>query len=354
MAIPFMAIQGYHTLLESRAGKFVEEPTRTDPGWRAFVEPTPIVAVVEVDRSSVTGVALFVHHPEIRSASTVVLVPGTVEIDGTVLSDMDPLAAADAVGGKVGLALSRVDVLDQAGWAELLGPDVYPMDNPDPVQTEQGGTLFEVGLVEVDGSNAAAFLGRPAPGAAPISVLPRRHMFWNALVAQPPESSSALAVDLRGIDQAAVQVIDIPVTQIQPVAIIDPVGTEALVRDVVAYPAGAVPGDRLQVRILDRTGQAGLEEVAAAVAGQGMEVIEIGNAVQFDGGETQVIAPVGLTDETGALPAIVRTLATSVGTTSVIQDNDAVDDLVVTVVIGQDFDLANLHLATFIVEDETT
>ncbi len=354
MAIPFMAIQGYHTLLESRAGKFVEEPTRADPGWRAFVEPTPVVAVVEVDRSAVTGVALFVHHPEIRSAATVILVPGSLEVDGVLLSDRDPEAAAAAVGAQVGLALARVDVLDQAAWAEVLGPEVHLLDNPDPVQDEAGGGLFSVGLVQVDGSNSAAFLGRPAPGAAPISVQVRRHLFWNALVADAPATNTALAADLRAIGRDTVQVLDLPLAQLQPVALIDAIGTEALVRDVVAYPAGAIPGDRLQVRILDRTGRANLEGIAAAVAGQGMEVIEIGNAVSFDDGETQVIAPVALTDQAGLLPEIVRTLAASVGTTSVIQDNDAIDDLVVTVVIGRDFDLANFQLATFMVDEEAT
>lgn len=354
MAIPFMVIQGYHTLLDSRAGRFVEEPTRSDPGWRAFVESTPVVAIVEVDRSVVTGVALFVHHPEIRSASTVILVPGSLEVDGMVLSERAPAEAAAAVGAQVGLALARVDVLDQAGWAEVLGTDVYTLENPDPVQDDVGGGLFSVGQVQVDGTNSAAFLGRPAPGASPISVQLRRGLFWNALVSNAPQTSTELAADLRAIDLDAVQVVDLPLAQQQPVAIVDAVATEALIRDVVAYPAGALPGDRLQVRILDRTGGADLEGVAAVVAGHGMEVIEIGNTLPFDGGETQVIAPVALAVEDGSLPGDVLTLAGSVGTTSVIQDNDAIDDLVVTVVIGWDFDLANLHLATFMVDEEAT
>ncbi len=354
MAIPFMAIQGYHTLLDSRAGKFVAEPTRVDPGWRVFVDSTPIVGVVEVDQGTVTGVALLVHHPEISSASTVVLVPGSLEIDGVALRSQAPEAAAEALGAHIGLAITRIDVMDQSGWAEVLGPDVHLLDNPDPVQDEVGGGLFSVGLVQVDGSNSAAFLGRPAPGASAISVEPRRHIFWNAIVRAAPRSDTTLAADLRAIDQDAVQVVDLPLIQQEPVALIDSAAAEALIRDVVAYPAGAVAGDRLQVRIVDRTGRATLEDIAAAVAAQGMEVIEIGNAMVFDEGETQVIAPVALTSDTGELPPEVRVLAVSVGATSVIQDNDAIDERVVTVVIGGNFDLANLHLATFMVEEEDT
>ncbi|MEL6985529.1 MAG: hypothetical protein AAFO29_24065, partial [Actinomycetota bacterium] len=37
LAIPFVLIRGYHTLLDSQAGTFVEEPTRSDPGWTALV-----------------------------------------------------------------------------------------------------------------------------------------------------------------------------------------------------------------------------------------------------------------------------------------------------------------------------
>ncbi len=343
MAIPFVAIRGYHTLLDSRAGSFVEEPTPSEPGWRALVDSTAVVGIAEVDRGVVTGLTLLVHNAETHAAGTAILVPGTLEIDGALLRDRSPDQALAVLSQTLRLSLSRTEVLDERGWAEVLGDARYALDSPDPVQDDSGGELFGVGAVTVEHANASAFLGRPAPGAAPVSVQPRRHLFWNALIDEPPSTASALGADLRALDRSTSQVIDLPVTQLEPVAIIDGAAVESLIRDVVGFPAGSVPGDRLQVRILDRTGTVDLEDIAAAVAAQGMEVIEIGNAAEFDNGETTIIAPVSLVEQDGSLPPELGDLSLSLGTTSVTIDNETVSDLVVTVVIGSDFDLANLH-----------
>ena len=90
MAIPFVLIRGYHTLLDSRAGTFVEEPTRTDPGWMALVDVTEVVGIAEVDRGAVTGVALLV-----------------VNQGSDTLSLVDPLSLAET---------DRIPVGDQPGY----------------------------------------------------------------------------------------------------------------------------------------------------------------------------------------------------------------------------------------------
>lgn len=343
MAIPFMIIEGYHTLLDSRAGKFVEEPTRLDPGWRALVDPTQVVGIAEVDRGVVTGVTLLVNHVEVQSAGTAILVPGTLQIDGATVSERtNPTDAVYAVGDALHLAISRIEVLDDAGWSEVLGTTEYTLESPDPVLDEAGNPLFNVGPVVVNGTNAAAFLGRPAPGAPPISVKFRRQTFWNAVIGSPPSGTAPVAADLRAIDATSSQVINLPTEEQDLLNILKPADAESLIRDVVAYPAGASPGDRLQVRILDRTGTADLEDIAAAVAAQGIEVIEIGNAAIFDGGTTEFIAPIDLVDQDGKLPPTVETLMQSAGTFSARVDVESTDS-VVTVVIGRDFDLANLY-----------
>lgn len=343
MAIPFLMIQGYHTLLDSRAGKFVEEPTRLDPGWRALVDPTEVVGIAEVDQGVVTGVALLVNQGEVQAAGTVILVPGTVEIENQPISDrVDPVEAVNAIGQALHLGISRIEVLDDAGWSEVLGQTEYTLESTDPVFDEAGNQLFAVGQVVVNGQNAAAFVGRPTPGAPPVSVKFRRRTFWGALIASPPGGAAPLAADLRSVDAASFQVIDLEAEQVDQRTIFDPVAAESLIRDVVAYPSGASPGDRLQVRILDRTGTADLENIAAAVAAQGIEVIEIGNAAQFDGGTTEFVTPANLVDGDGSLPADVVSLMQWAGTFAATLDVVATDD-VVTVVIGQDFDLANLY-----------
>lgn len=343
MAIPFVIIGGYHALLDSRAGTFVEEPTRFDPGWRALVDPTQVVGVAEVDQGTVTGVTLLVNHIEVQSSGTAILIPGSMEIDGRPISARtNPTDAVNDVGQALRLAISRVDILDDAGWAETLEDAQYTMDSPDPVMDEAGSPLFAVGPVVVDASNAAAFLGRPAPGAAPISVKFRRQTFWNAVIGSPPPGQSSLAQDLRAVDATTSQVLDLPTSQVDGTTVLSTEAAETMIRRVVAYPAGPTPGDRLQVRILDRTGEANLEEVAAAVASQGIEVLEIGNAAEFDRGTTEIIVPSTMVSNE-AVPPSVEDLIRYIGTweNSAITDPLAVDS-VVTVIIGRDFDLANL------------
>ena len=351
MAIPFVAIEGFHTLLASRAGKFVEEPTTEDPGWRALVDTTPVLGLAEVDNGIVTGITLVVSNPE--SAGSVVLVPGTMEVEGVALNAYPPVEAVEVLARSIRLAVSPIEVLDETGWQATLDGEVYRLDSPDPVIAPSGQTLFGVGPVDVDAALAAPFVGRPAVGVAPVSVQPRRHLFWNALLADPPTTDSVLGGALQGLDAELSRVVDLPVTQLEPVALPDGPAIESMIRDLVAFPSGSVPGDRLQVRILDRTGAADLEGVAAAVAANGMEVVEIGNANEFDGGETEVIAPVGLgaeasTAELGVSPELnmppeLNELARAVGAATIRIDEDPAEDLVVTVVIGTNFDLANLY-----------
>lgn len=344
MAIPFILIRGYHTLLDSRAGNFIEEPTRADPGWTALVDPTTVIGVAEVDRGVVTGVTLLVHNPEASSVGSAILVPGTLDIDGTPLNQRSPDDAVAAVSQLIRLGVASVEVLDAEGWAEFLGEGRYPLDNPDPVPGDVADQiLLPVGPVEVGAETASAFAGRPAPGAVEVSVLLRRELLWGAILAEPPTTSTALAEELAAIGNREAPVYELPVSQLEPVALIDPNLTESLIRDVVAYPAGSTGEDRLRVRIVDRTGSADLEGIAAAVAALGVEVIEIANAGLFDDGPTQIIAPVTLAGADGSVPDELGQLAVSVGLEGVTIDEQPVEDQVVTIVVGQGFDVAGLQ-----------
>ena len=138
MAIPFLAIAGYHALLDSRAGYFVEEPSESDPGWRALVEPTPVVAVVEMERERLTGIALLVARSDAgrddvagtdtgdegdasqggaSQGGTVILVPGTLWIDGAPLDGRTPDEAVTALGQALRLGVSGTVVVDEERWS---------------------------------------------------------------------------------------------------------------------------------------------------------------------------------------------------------------------------------------------
>ncbi len=335
MAVPFLAIAGYHALLDSRAGRFVEEPSEGDPGWRAIVEPSPLAAVVESDQGRLTGITLLAGHAEGGSGGTAVLVPGTLQVDGVSLDSLEPAAAVQALGGALRLRITSVEVMTEARWEQFFQGRSYSLANPDPVVDGDGEPLLAVGQVELDGDNTAVFLGRPAPGTDPLTVLYRRDLFWSAVLADPPPVGSAnaqvpLAVSLGRVVGPSARVVELPLEATNSGAVVDVERAEALIRDVVPVPAGAAPGDRLQVRVIDRTGGADLPAIAAEVAATGLEVIEIGNATEFDQGGTHLVVPAGVED-----PGLYE-LAQRTGATTVL-DDEADADPVVTLLIGADF-----------------
>lgn len=337
MSVPFLAIAGYHALLDSRAGRFIEEPDVGDPGWRAIVDPSPVAAVVEVGDEGITGLTLLAGHPDDGTAGTAILVPGTLHIDGTSLATLEPTEAVLALSGALRLRVTAVEVMTPERWAAFMGDHVYTVANPDPVDDLHGEPLLAVGDIEINGDNAAVFLGRPAAGADPITLMFRRELFWSAVIADPPDRPMRSVdgeVPLAGLlDQVAApasRVVDLPLADLGPDPEPDLEAAEELIREVVPVPAGSKPGDRLQVRVIDRTGLADLAAIAAEVASTGSEVVEIGNAIEFDGGETHLVVPLGLDD-----PGI-NELALLTGATTVLDDEvDA--DAVVTLVIGSDF-----------------
>ena len=356
MAIPFLAISGYHTLLGSQAGTFIEEPEEGDPGWRALVAPSPITAVVEREGDRLTGVTLLVgpvdgpslivtgeSDGELAAAGsdvdrdgiggTVVVVPGTLVVDGSALAARSPEDAVRALETILRLRIETVDVLDEDRWSDVLGTTAYQLANPDPVVDDAGRPLLEVGEIDVGADEAAAFLGRPATDSDPITLLFRRQLFWSALVDDPPDGDDELVDLLRTIDGPGSQVVILPLVDVVPDPDPDLVAAETLIRDVVPIPAGARPGDRLQVRVVDRTGAADLEAIAAEVASTGSEVVEIGYAQEFDGGLTHLVVPLGVDD-----PAI-SDLATLTGATTV-HDDDIEADAVVTLLVGSDYGVA--------------
>lgn len=359
MAIPFLAIAGYHTLLGSQAGTFIEEPEEGEPGWRALVAPSPVTAVVETEGGALTGIALLVGPVDgpsvvvsgesevelaaarfdagvLEAGGTVIVVPGTLVIEGAPLAARSPEEAVAAVETALRLDIDTVDIVDENRWSAILGPTTYRLSNPDPVVDDEGNPLLEVGEIDVGAGEAAAFLGRPAPDSDPITLLFRRQLFWTALIEEPPggdEAGDELTATLNTFVGPGSQVVILPLVDVVPDPDPDLSASEALIREVVPIPAGAHPGDRLQVRVIDRTGAADLESVAADVASAGSEVVEIGYAQEFDGGLTHLVVPLGVDD-----PAITE-LAAITGATTVL-DNDIEDDSVVTLLVGTDYGVA--------------
>ncbi len=354
MAIPFLAIKGYHTLLESRAGIVVDQPSPDDPGWTASVDPTPIHGVAEVVDDRLTGLTLIVGRGPSTTGS-VILVPATVVVDGTAVDELGPEQAVGAVARALRLDLVETTVLDETSWPQVLGPTSYVVDNPDPVPGPDGQTLLPVGEVEVTAEATPAFLGRPIVGAPVYSTLTRRHRFWASVVDAPPASDHPLGRHLREtFSHRGGQVLELPTVTGPGSATaefaIDAAATEQLIRTTVAFPAGFDGRDRLQLRIIDRAGGLPITEIAAELAGQGVEVVQIGRALRFDDGASEIIVPPDMFDvessgeviESGGRFQLDR-LAASLGITPLV-DPDAESGSPVTLLAGAGFSVDQVVL----------
>lgn len=171
MAIPFILIRGYHTLLSSNAGTFVDGPTIDEPGWSALVSATPLSAAIEVVDGGVSGAVLIVPPGDVagvdesetgaapsgtleRGGGTIVLIPGDLSMPAVpragqkatprsqrLLADVAPASAGEALEVLLNVELVSIEVMSESAWAQVLRDASYQLDNPDPVPiaaTERG------------------------------------------------------------------------------------------------------------------------------------------------------------------------------------------------------------------------
>ncbi len=330
LAVPFVGWLGFQTLLDSRAGEFVSQPGPNDPGWIAFVEPSPVTLVVEVLESRVSGVALITQPGESRAGGAVILLPAELSIDGAALSSMRPNDVEAALEGVLDLNIMSREVVNEARWAQVLGSNTWAIDNPDPVPGDDDTTLVPVGATNVGAAEAAAFIGRTATGASAESLVVRRELWWQALVAQPPSTETSLGRVIADVGGGISVVRPAATTPSPSGPEIDADAMSELLSEIVPFPAGAEPGDRLRVQVLGRTQDVDTASVALKLGASGHEVVQIGNASVFEDGPTEILVPLSLTDER------INDLADAVGAASVLAVDEAAGADLVTVLVGSD------------------
>ena len=140
--------------------------------------------------------------------------------------------------------------------------------------------LVPAGRVTVAPLDLAALSTRPPLGSSDLEALEfRRSVLWNALLAEPDVFASDVEGNETLVEVARhLQQISAGVNRVEMLPLdgdeIDAELTEALVRSSVALPLGHEVGARLQVRIIDRSGQNDLE-AAAENLGRALSLIHI-------------------------------------------------------------------------------
>jgi hypothetical protein len=317
-SIPVLAFLGSQRLLDSRSGEFAVAPGPDDPGWMAVVEPSPIGALVDVDAGTVAGVVLVSPTGDDTAGGTVILVSGATEINGGPLTSRTPEEAIEHLELALRVTIDPPVTADEAGWAELLGGQAVEFANPDPVPGTDGEVAVPAGRVTIGPSELVAVSARLPVGVSdPEAVEFRRTVLWRTLLAdidfaRPSESNA----DLTAVGQLKSQLSSIAsgVHRIESLPLdgrrIDLDEAEELIRSSVARPLGPVPGARLQVRIIDRSGTNDLPQAARNLGRAGFEVVQIGNADVFDDGPTQVVATPGADPDEVSRLAVVADAAT--------------------------------------------
>jgi hypothetical protein len=337
VAIPVLALFGVDALLDSRAGIFVDEPQAGDPGYRALVDASPVTAVVEITDQRLTGIALLAQPGEQQLGGSALLVPGELQLEGVPLGSLSVADAVAALEKGLRLRITRVETVDEARWAALFSDTVYTIDNPDPVVSADGSTVFGVGAQPIGGDAVGLLLGLSVADADPRSLLVRRHRVWESILDEPPTSADQIAGLMTAISGGPHRVTELAMLATPDDELaggvrltIDPEQVEAQINEAVPFPSGAFPGDRLRVRVIDQVGDGDLLAVAADLGRSGYEVAEIGAAafpVDSADAVMTVVVPLDVDDEP------IAQLAAALGAATMVS-NETDADGVVTLLLG--------------------
>ncbi len=337
LAIPILGFVGYRALLESNDGEFIESVAPDEPGYRVYVDPSPLMVVATVEDDSIVNLAVLTRASAESVGGGVVVVGPDLVLDGRRLGDLEPATAAELLGEAMRLDLGPPEVMDAARWAALAGDQEWSVSNPDPITADNGET-YPVGEIAMGGADVPTLLGGVNPAYEGGALAFRQAVVWEALVSKPADGTDPVAEFLTPMAQGAVAVEPLPVNEDgAPGPEPDPEAVEAVVNQLVPFPRASVPEERIAVRVLAVDPDAGLaeaEQVATELGHRGYEIVEIGIAAP-QSEPTQLIVPA--TDWPG-IPELTALMdADKV-------EVDASDD-VVTLYVGADTVLASENRA---------
>jgi hypothetical protein len=349
LAVPFIAASGFRAVLNTTEGRTVDpELDPVEPGYEAFVEPTPTALLAATNGPVLDWLALAALAGEGGRGGALLLVPVDLRVAGPGLSERT-LAEAYATDGLPGLEEAAATVLgtgvgevvtvEPERLAALLGP-VSPLRVSNPDDTAE----FGAGDVDLEGADVVAYLAARDDGESDLARLARHELVWQAWLdavatssdpdVVPGEAAAGVGRFVRGLAAGPHTIEVVPVAE-------DPEGTFAadpaavvdLVEERVPFPVASAPGARPRVRVLDGVGVAGLApRVAREAVRAGGQVTVIGNADRFGSTRSAVV----YYDPTLTAPA--EELARTLGIDGPDQrEGPNPDDLVdLTVVVGTD------------------
>jgi hypothetical protein len=376
-----LTVVGVNVVRNSTAGRYVESTAGPDdPGYQAYVVPTPTMAVVQRDAAGdLVGVAVLAIDSS-DDGGAVILVPASTQtganrrVDAagntTHTAATGDTAAADTAesaeqstmadiyrqDGAAGVVAAVADLLavaipehlevDDARWASLVAP-VAPVE----LQLSRTVGKWRAGNVSLAAADVGPFLRARAAGEPETERIDRQADFWTAWLplvraagvdALPGEADVGIGRFVGGLAEGSPSIVPLPGEAsggggARGEAFV-PHGerlAELMVR-AVPYPVSPSPGRRVRVRLLNGTTDPALMGTAARrLVRDGAEITIAGNAASFDETETLMLyRSADLRDKALWLAAglgdarVERDPAAASGTTD--------DEIDVTVILGAD------------------
>lgn len=349
-----LAVTGLSLVRTSTVGRYEQAVGPNDPGYQAYVVPTPTMGVLHrAADGTLAGAALVALEPGDEGGSVIVVPPATLVPgpDGettiaAVFRDQGAAAAAQSLGVAVTVGVSEFVEVDDARWTDLVAP-------VGPVEVSLDGAIGEwpAGPVSLEPDEVGPFLSIVGEGETDLGRLERQQQFWDAWLplvgrggsgALPGEVDTGIGRFVRAVAQGGGTAAELPVT-------LDDAGDDARFRPdrgrigefvsrTVPYPASPVAGDRIRVRLLNGTRDGGLTtSVARALVAGGAEIVIAGNASTLDVDETSLVHAGGDTEALAMwLQANLgggRVEQASTGQDGQVPTEDEID---VTVILGDD------------------
>jgi hypothetical protein len=340
---------GVKTVRESRAGQSVS--TVTDPaapGFEAFLEPTPTLAVLHADGRILRSMAVLALNAgdaggSVLAVSPVIRIdPGEDAFGFDAVSDFGggPERVLPSLQGALGFGITESVVVDDAKLAELVAP-VAPLqvDNPSAV-----GPFLE-GSLTLTADQVGPYLAAVNEGEAPQAAMIRQRAFYRAWIDAVAGSSDPAAVPgelevgigrfVRALAAGSHRVETVPTTS-EPGEFmvrydLDEDALPALVAELVRFPTAGRPGGRVRVRLLDGVGEIDhVQNTAPLVVPANAEIVVVGNAAAFDHTETEIRY------HTPTARQAASDLQAALGAGRVIDDPRQTDAFDVTIVLGTD------------------
>jgi hypothetical protein len=358
-----LTVVGVNLVRNSTAGRYVA-PTAgpDDPGYQAYVVPTPTMAVVQRgDDGELVSVAMLAIESSddggaviLVPASTVARANGSVEPRSDEPSTMADVYRQGGAGGVVAAVADLLNVaipehveVDDRRWASLVDP-VAPVE----LQLATSVGDWRAGDVTLAADDVGPFLRARGAGETEAERTDRQADFWTAWLplvrdagvdALPGEADAGIGRFVRSLADGSPSIVPLPGEAVgRGGSVAETFGPHyerlaELVARAVPYPVSPGPGRRIRVRLLNGTTDPGLTSAAAnRLVRGGAEITIAGNAPTFD--ETETLMLYGGPDQRD----MALWLATGIGGGRIEPDpaasGEATDDdeIDVTVILGAD------------------